>query len=301
MTQQTKRIVSIGECMVEMAPAGAANTFQAAFAGDTFNTAWYIGQLRPTWTIDYVTCVGRDAISEQMCAFMRDAGIGTDHIGRLSDYTVGLYMIQLDDGERSFAYWRGQSAARELMQQPGLLAGATAGADVVYLSGISIAILDDIGRAALKAELIKARAAGAQIAFDPNLRPRLWASTQAMCDAVMDFAGVSDLVFPSHDEEALYFGDADTAATQKRYAAAGCTTIVVKNGGGPIDYLGDGQNGTYVPELAATVRDTTAAGDSFNAGFLAADGDTPTRIAAGAALAGRVIQGAGALVTEALT
>jgi len=196
MTKHNKRIVSIGECMVEMAPCEGARTFQAAFAGDTFNTAWYLKHLRPDWTIDYVTCVGTDAISDQMCDFIADAGVGIDHIGRLADRTVGLYMIQLDDGERSFAYWRGQSAARDLMKTPARVAQAVTGADIVYLSGISIGILDDAGRAHLKQVLADARAAGSQIAFDPNLRPRLWPDTQTMCDAVMAFASVSDIVFP---------------------------------------------------------------------------------------------------------
>jgi 2-dehydro-3-deoxygluconokinase len=285
--------------MVELAPNGAPGNFGSSFAGDTFNTSWYLAQMRPTWTIDFVTCVGTDAISTQMCDFMADGGIGTHHIGRLADRTVGLYMIQLDNGERSFAYWRGQSAARAVMDQATLVTDAIAGADIVYLSGISIAILDDTGRTALLQVLKNARASGVTIAFDPNLRPRLWPNIKAMCDAVMAFASVSDLVFPSHDEEALYFGDADITATQDRYKNAGCTTIIVKNGGGEIGFLADGVFGSYHPVMADTVQDTTAAGDSFNAGFLAADGDTAARIGAASDLAGRVIQGAGALVAGA--
>ena len=299
MKAQTKRIVSIGECMVEMAPNGAPGSFGASFAGDTFNTAWYLAQLRPDWAVDYVTCIGTDTISDQMCAFMENSGVGTDHIGCLVDHTVGLYMVHLDQGERSFGYWRGQSAARQLMQQDGLVAQAVTGADVIYVSGISIAILDDVGRTALRDTLMVARANGAKIAFDPNLRPRLWVNTAAMCAAVMEFAAISDIVFPSHDEEAIYFGDANIAATKARYQSVGCTTIIVKNGGGEITFHADGHAGVFTPEMAKTVHDTTAAGDSFNAGYLAADGPAATRVAAGCALAGRVIQGAGALVTGA--
>lgn len=285
--------------MVEMAPSGASNTFGASFAGDTFNTAWYLAKLRPAWDIDYVTCVGTDAISDQMCDFMQSAGIGTQHIARLSTHTVGLYMVHLDQGERSFAYWRGQSAAREVMNQMDLVHTAISSADIVYLSGISVAILDDKGRSALLDVLRSARANGAQIVFDPNLRPRLWSSIDVMCAAVMDFAAVSDIVFPSHDEEALYFGDADLSATQTRYAKAGCETIVVKNGGSEISFAGSGKKGSFHPVMASTVRDTTAAGDSFNAGFLAASGDASAKVAVGCALAARVIQGAGALVAGA--
>lgn len=300
MITKAKRIVSIGECMVEMAPTGTPDHFGASFAGDTFNTAWYLAQLQPSWDVDYVTCIGTDTMSDKMADFTQAAGIGTEHIGRLTTHTMGLYMIHLEDGERSFAYWRGQAAAREMMRQDGLVAGAVAGANVVYLSGISIAILDDAGRAALRETLITARESGATIAFDPNLRLRLWPDVATMCAAVMDFASVSDIVFPSHDEEALFFGDADIAATQARYQGAGCTTIIVKNGGGEISYLAGDESGSFAPQMADKVRDTTAAGDSFNAGFLGTEGNVKDQIAAGCALAGRVIQGAGALVAGAV-
>lgn len=300
MITTAKRIVSIGECMVELAPTGTPDQFGASFAGDTFNTAWYLAQLQPSWDVDYVTCIGTDTMSDKMVDFTQAARIGTGHIGRLTTHTMGLYMIHLADGERSFAYWRGQAAARELMRQEGLVAGAVAGANIVYLSGISIAILDDVGRAALRDTLVVARNAGATIAFDPNLRLRLWPDVATMCAAVMDFASVSDIVFPSHDEEALFFGDADITATQTRYQSAGCSTIIVKNGGDEISYFADGETGTFAPEMADKVRDTTAAGDSFNAGFLGTEGAVRDQINAGCVLAGRVIQGAGALVAGAV-
>ena len=105
------RIVSVGECMVELAPAGA-DRYAMGFAGDTFNTAWYLRHALPnSWAVDYLTAVGQDQISDRMVAFMSGEGIGTATIQRLSGRSVGLYMIQLQAGERSFAYWRSQSAA----------------------------------------------------------------------------------------------------------------------------------------------------------------------------------------------
>jgi 2-dehydro-3-deoxygluconokinase len=104
--------LAIGECMVEMAPTGGG-TFAKGFAGDTLNTAWYVRKsLSQDWAVSYLTAVGNDQISEEMIAFLDGAGLTTDHIQRLNDRTIGLYLIQLNDGERSFAYWRSQSAAR---------------------------------------------------------------------------------------------------------------------------------------------------------------------------------------------
>ena len=119
--------------MVEMAPTDVAGTYKMGFAGDTMNTAWYLRRLLGTdHQVDYFSAVGTDSASDQMLDFLEGAGIGTDHIARSANRTVGLYMIQLSEGERSFSYWRGQSAARTLAQDDTLLENALMGADVAF-------------------------------------------------------------------------------------------------------------------------------------------------------------------------
>ncbi len=294
------RIVSIGEAMVEMAPNGQAGMFQRGFAGDTMNTAWYLRKLLPeTDQVDYLTAVGTDAISEQMLGFLSQAQIGTDCVLRRSDRTIGLYMIQLSNGERSFSYWRGQSAARTLADDPQALAKALTGADIAFFSGITIAILPAPQRAELLQVLKEFRANGGQVVFDPNLRPRLWDSGAQMTEAVMQAAQVSDMVLPSHEDEADWFGDKDTEHTAKRYQNAGARTVIVKNGADAMLALHDGVISHHPSVKAAQVVDTTAAGDSFNAGFLAAlqaGQSLDSAIKAGATLAVNVIQARGALI-----
>lgn len=291
------RVISIGECMVELAPTGEG-TFRMGFAGDTMNTAWYLRRRLPgSWTVDYLSAVGTDGVSDRMVAFLADAGIGTGHVARRDDRTVGLYLIELADGERSFAYWRGESAARTLARDEPALATALDGAGLAYLSGITLAILPEADRARLLAALAAFRAAGGTVAFDPNLRPRLWPSGDAMCAAVMRAAVVADIVLPSFEDEARWFGDADPAATLARYGDAG--TVVVKDGAGPVLWRAGAATGCHATRPVADVVDTTAAGDSFNAGYLAAlltGTDMEVAVAAGADLAARVIGGRGALV-----
>lgn len=290
------RIVSIGECMAELAPLEAPETYRLGFAGDTLNTAWYLRRLRPAWRVDYCTAIGRDAMSGAMHDFFGAAGLGTDHVQRDPDRTVGLYLIALRDGERSFSYWRGQSAARHLADDPARLRRALGGADIVYLSGITLGILDGEARGRL---LDAVRGSGGRVVFDPNLRPRLWSDPGAMCAAVARAAAISDIVLPSFDDECRFFGDADPAGTIARYRALGVDTVVVKNGAGPILFAAGDEAGEVAPPPVDRVVDSTAAGDSFNAGFLAARLDgAPMRAAVdgGARLARHVIGARGALV-----
>ncbi len=293
------RVLAIGECMAELAPSDAPGDFHLGFAGDTFNTAWYLARLRQNIAVSYFTAIGTDKISQQLRRALAEGGIDDAHVRALPDHTVGLYLISLENGERSFSYWRGQSAARELARDKSALAAAMQEADLVYFSGITLAILDAPSRATLLDALRSARAAGKIIAFDPNLRPRLWNDTSEMTEAVMQGAAVSDIALPSFEDEASWFQDADPVATLDRYSGAGVTTVIVKDGPNPAHYRrGTEQGSVAVPPLTSIV-DTTAAGDSFNAALLAgieAQKPLPEAIAQACRLAGQVVQGKGALV-----
>ncbi|WP_347137491.1 sugar kinase [Paracoccus sp. SSK6] len=298
------RILSMGEAMVELGQSDQPGLWRVGIAGDTLNTAWYLRRLLGgDWQVDYLSRVGQGAFSQQMVDFLTAEGIGTAHVGRDPDSEIGLYAISLKGGERSFAYWRDTSAARRLADDPAVLDAALDGAALAYFSGITVAILPPEGRANLLAALARAKAAGTRVVFDPNLRPRLWADAATMRQGISDAAGGADLVLPSFDDEATHFGDADPQATVTRYLALGAGQVVVKNGGGPIRFGGRDGTGTVTDLEPETPVDSTAAGDSFNAGYLAASlsgADCAAAIAAGHDLSRKVIRHRGALVAEAL-
>ncbi len=296
------RIVCAGEAMIELVPTGTESEYRRSFAGDTFNTSWYLARLQPDWSVDYLTTVGRDTLSESLCRFARNEGIGTGHIGRHETRSLGLYLIELHNGERSFQYWREHSAARLLADHPDALAAAFANADLIYFSGITLAILEEAAREQFFSALESAKSDGARIAFDPNLRPRLWRNLDEMRLVIMNGAQMADLVLPSFDEEAHSFGDANPNATIARYQSAGVKTVIVKNGAGPIHFACDDTQGRIDSDIVTNVVDTTAAGDSFNAAFIAAHlTGTGLRCAikAGCGLSGQVIRYRGALVEPA--
>lgn len=291
--------LSIGECMVEMAPS-ANGDYHLGFAGDTLNTAWYARRaLGPEWDVAYFTAVGQDAVSGRMTDFIRDAGIRTDLVRELRDHTVGLYLIQLDDGERSFVYWRSDSAARKLASDLASLEAALKPAGLIFFSGITLAILSPADRLTLLGAIAEARKNGATIAFDPNLRPRLWADPDTMRSAVTAAAEVSDILLPSFEDETSAFGDVTPEETARRYANAGAQLVIVKNGADDILALDNGKIAHFTPAPVTNIVDTTAAGDSFNAGFLAnylKSADLIPALSAGADLAAKVITQRGALV-----
>ena len=285
--------------MAELAPASESGEYRLGFAGDTFNTAWYLAKLQTEMAVAFFTAVGDDLLSTQMCEFTASSGIDSSHIQTRPNTTVGLYLISLDNGERSFSYWRGQSAARELAKDTVALESAMHAADIVYFSGITLAILDATSRENLFGALRSARDAGKTIAFDPNLRPRLWSDMQEMTDVIMHGAAVCNIALPSFEDEAQWFGDADPQATAERYSRAGAGTVIVKNGADQVYYQHGEENGTILVPSVSQVVDTTAAGDSFNAGIfagLARKDSMPDTIARACYIAGQVVQGRGALV-----
>jgi 2-dehydro-3-deoxygluconokinase len=285
--------------MIEMA-GGDDDRWKMGIAGDTLNTAWHFRNATAAddWHIRYVTALGDDRYSDRIVKFITDAGIDVSAIQRLPGKRPGLYMIDQEDGDRVFTYWRENSAARQMADDISRLATGFSDADAVYLSGITLAILTPDCRSALT-ECLGQLPPTTSIVFDPNIRPALWENADVCKQVLSDIARQSKIVLPSFDDEARLFGDATPADTVLRYRDLGVTEVVVKNGNKPCTFLKDGQAANVDTPSVSKVVDATGAGDSFNAAFLAAHfaGSTiEDAIAKGQALSAKVIQNHGALV-----
>lgn len=295
-------IACVGEAMIELSridfDAGQA---AVGFAGDTFNTAAYLARLGQS--VGYVTMLGRDAFSDRMVRSFETEGIDTALIGRHETRLPGLYSIEIDEGgERSFRYWREMSAARTLFSDPGPRLSDLDGFGIVYLSGITLAILPPEVRAGLIEHLGRLGSAGRMIVFDTNYRPRLWPDAATARETFAAMWRVTTLALPSLDDEVALHPGEDEAAVIARIAAEGVPEIALKKAArGPTVWTG---GTTIAPRLAkvAEVVDTSGAGDSFNAGYLAArlSGADPSSAAeAGHRLASHVIGHHGALIAPA--
>ena len=266
----TCTLMTIGECMVEMAP-GDDGRFAMGFAGDMFNSAWYARQVAGDGLrVAFLSAIGDDAVSAEMERFIRAAGV-EPLLSVVPGNSVGLYLISLTDGERSFSYWRGQSAAKTLADDPAWLDDLLTNRDLIHFSGITLAILSPDARQAFCKALAKARANGTHVSFDTNLRPRLWEDARTMAKGLRLGASVADTVLPSFDEEQLCFGDSHPDDTIHRYRDLGATTVAVKNGSEMVHLWSQAEgDDRYDPPSVPQVIDSTAAGDSFAAGFFGA-------------------------------
>lgn len=291
-------IVSIGECMLELSGRGGED-WRMGFAGDTLNTLWALRALTgPERAASYISAFGDDPFSKDQIAFFQANGIGIGKSPVIPGARPGLYAITLTGAERSFTYWRNDSAARQLASDPERLAKSLENQALVYFSGITLAILEPAARKTLVDAVGVARKAGGLVAFDPNYRPRLWPSPDAARAAIDAALSVIDIALPTFPDEQSLYGDAAPEATADRLAAAGVGEIVVKNGELPATVRSGSKSETVSAVHVPSPLDTTGAGDSFNGSYLAARlaGLQPVEAARKAhAVAAAVVQVRGAL------
>ena len=218
MGDATGRLLAIGEVMAEIRTAGD-DGFALGFAGDTYNTAVFAArEIGVPGAVAYLTRVGSEPLSAALVERAAGEGIDTTHVAVDPDRNIGIYSVSTDaHGERSFHYWRADSAARRLfaVEETAMF---MPGAEIIYLSGITLAILAPAARHRLVEALAARRAAGTRIAFDSNYRPKLWEDAAAARAAMQALWEVTDIALPSIDDEMELFGDSGEAAVIDRFA-----------------------------------------------------------------------------------
>ena len=275
------------------------------FGGDTMNTAVYLARLGVG--VDYITALGDDPESDAMIALLAGEDVGTGRILRVAGRLPGLYIIDVDaQGERRFLYWRDRAPARDLFDLPGsdALIGALRDYDMLYLSGISLAIWGERGRAILFEAIDTIRGQGVRVAFDSNWRPRLWPDRDTARRAYGAMFARTDIALPGEHDLRDLFGDPDAAAILARMRDAGITETCLRLADPACLVASDASELLVPAEPVTAIVDTTAAGDSFSAGYLAARlaGRAPADAARAAhRLAAIVIGHRGAIVPRSAT
>jgi 2-dehydro-3-deoxygluconokinase len=294
------RVICIGECMVELRATGA-DAFARAYAGDAYNTAVYLKRSLPGAQVQFLTATGDDALSRAMRKVWSAEGIDSALSFTVTGGSPGLYLIENDArGERRFHYWRSNSAARrwfELLQAQDET--VLWGADAVYLSGISLAILSPVERAGAIELLRCLRPHVGRIAFDPNVRLALWESAHAAAATIEEALAIADIALPSTEDAGLLLGVDDPIEQMNRLQAAGVREIALTLGARGC-LVSDGGVRTRLPApRPASIADTSGAGDAFNGAYLAARlgaGSAVEAAESGLLLGSRVVAHVGAVV-----
>lgn len=299
-----KNIFLFGECMIELMNT-SSNTMKQSFAGDVFNTAVYLKRTFTDVKVDLVTAVGKDKFSLDMIQFFKNENISTDFVFQSSKRIPGLYSIQLDEqGERSFTYWRENSAARSIMDfiNDDVVNQLSAG-DAFFYSGISLAVVEPESRALFWQKVTQLRAAGVTIIFDPNYRPTLWSSKDEAASAFEQAFKLADIALPGVDDFDSLYG-INTAEDLISFCESfAIRELVVKNGPASVVTVVDGSKVVHHVTPVENVVDTTSAGDAFNGVYVGArlnSASVSDAVLKASKAAGFVIQHKGAIVPSQL-
>lgn len=234
------------------------------FGGDTSNAA--IAAARQGVRAGYVTAVGTDWAGDAFLRLWAEEGVDTATVIRDPDAPTGVYFVDHDARGHHFTFYRTGSAASRytpaMLPEPAIRA-----ARVFYASGISQAISASAADAVFRAMEI-ARGAGVTVAYDTNLRLRLWPKARAR--AVIHAAiAMSDIALPSREDAEALTGLADPQAIAERYLRLGARIVAVKCGReGALLATADGTVARAAPHAVDAV-DATGAGDTFCGAFLA--------------------------------
>jgi 2-dehydro-3-deoxygluconokinase len=290
-------VASIGECMIELKQAGGG-LYSRGFGGDTLNTSVYLARLGVG--VDYITALGDDPLSEEMLAGWAEEGVGTSRVLRLSGKLPGIYLIGTDEkGERRFFHWRDTAAVRRLMDLPetsGIL-DSLAGYSLVYLSAVTLSLYDENGREKLFAALRRARERGTRVAFDTNFRIRGWPDLDAARAVFGQAFATADIVLASTEDLLPLYPQASANDLMARISSLEAVLRLAEPAS--IVRFKAVAHEVKADPVTGPVVDTTAAGDSFSAAYIAARlaGAEPVEAArTGHRLAGAVVCHPGAII-----
>jgi 2-dehydro-3-deoxygluconokinase len=307
-----KNVYVFGECMIELRVDKTLNSLEngtspkilkQSFAGDVLNSAIYLKRTFPEINTHFVSVLGSDKFSADMLDFFKQEHIGCDLVFQTESKIPGLYAIETDgSGERTFSYWRENSAAKEVMSfiHDNEIAQLSLG-DLFFFSGISLAVIKPDDRPFFWEMLEKLNHAGVKIVFDPNYRSKMWeVKAQAKEQFALAFKYAHILLPGVDDFEQLYGIDTLESVLNfcKRYQF---DELVIKNGeDGVLCYI-EGQVSHFYIKPVTQVVDTTSAGDSFNGVYIGArtqgyDLNHAIKLASNAA--GFVIQHSGAIIEK---
>jgi len=269
----TLDVVTFGEAMLLLVgdragPIEDCESFVKRSAGAETNVA--IGLARLGLRVGWASRFGDDSMGRWLLAVMRREGIDCSHVTCARAQRTGLMFKgrAAGGGDPPIEYHRAGSAASQFRPDD-IDAAWLTGARHLHATGV-FAALSASCLATTRRSMALMRAAGRTISFDPNLRPALWPSTEAMRETINDLAAQADWVLPGIDEGRLLTGGDSAAEIARFYRDRGAALVIVKLGAEGAWYDGDAGAGQVGGFAVERVVDTVGAGDGFAVGVISA-------------------------------
>lgn len=268
-------IAVLGEVMIELAPAGAG-LYRSGVAGDTYNTAVMLSQLGAD--VCYATALGDDSFSTQIRQAMQQHKLQTSAVLTLKAQQPGLYCISNSaNGERSFSYWRQQSAARQAFQSEVLfeqLLQAIRSCCDVYWSGITLALMSEGCLSLWLAHLQQLQSRGGKVYFDTNYRAALWRERTDQLQWYQAALLHCDCFLPSLEDCQQIWGCENLKQAldqlQSLLPVAGPAALICLKAQQQLCWLEAGIISQFSLKFSDQMLDATGAGDAFSGALIAA-------------------------------
>jgi fructokinase len=266
--QRALDVLCFGETLVDLLPRGRGAledvpAFEPCAGGAPANVA--TGLARLGVRTGFRGVVGDDPFGRLLAQRLAAEGIEVQ-LRATRERPTGLWFVALDArGERTFFSPNARFSADKLVTPADADPAAIARARFLHV-GSSAHVTPD-GRAALRAAVEAARAAGVLVSFDPNVRAHLWDDLAPLRALVADVLPRCAVAKVSDDEAELCTGERDPERAAARLVELGVEVACVTLGADGV-ILRRGTDVLHVPADRVEVVDTTGAGDGFVAGLL---------------------------------
>ena len=229
----------------------------------------YLKRANPDARVRLLCAIGADPFSDALVTALESERVDTSLLLRRADRHIGLYAIHnRPDGERSFIYWRSESAARLTQQSLDELPASLRAPDCVYLTGISLAVLEAETPGGIYALLRRFSEGGSRVVFDTNYRPALWPGDRVARTAFDLALEQSDLALPGVEDMQALYGISSPKEISACLARSGVAMMVLKDGPADVLYGPPNEPKKFAITPVQDVVDTTAAGDAFSGTLL---------------------------------